>query len=199
MVRPPVASRTRSGKSRQRATLPRPSCRNTNGGNPSVPSTAGSSRYSTAPPISISAVFAVTFVMQVGSRRRGRRRFMLQLAPQGEALDLSRRRLRQGIDDDDLPRPLEGGHALATVGIDVSWINGATTARDEKGDRRLQTGRRKRAHDGGFENVGMLNKYAFDFRRRHPDAADLHHVVVAAKELVVAVVGARVHVTRAQP
>src|SRR4051794_39298990 len=112
MVRPPVAARTRSGKSRHRATLPSPSCRNTNGAKPPAPFTAGSSRYSMAPPISISAVFAVTFVIQVGSRRRGRRRFMLQLAAQGKALNLSRRRLRQSIDDDDLPRSLEGGHAL---------------------------------------------------------------------------------------
>src|SRR4051794_33913835 len=132
MVGPPVASRTRSGKSRQRATLPSPSCRKTNGAKPPAPFTAGSSRYSMAPPISMSAVVAVRFVMQLGSRGRGRRRFSVQLAPQGEPLNLSRRRLRQGIDHDDLPRPLERSHALAAVGVDGSSVDGATAPRDEE-------------------------------------------------------------------
>src|SRR5206468_1167008 len=60
-------------------------------------------------------------------------------------------------------------------------------------------GRSKRAYDCGFENIGMFNKHAFDLGWRYPYAADLHHVVVAAEELVVAVVGTGVHVTRAQP
>ena len=45
----------------------------------------------------------------------------------------------------------------------------------------------------------MLDQHALDLGWRDPDAADLHHVVVAAQELPVAIFGAGVDVAGAEP
>ena len=51
--------------------------------------------------------------------------------------------------------PLEGGHALAAVGVDQRGVDGVAGARDDEGHRRLEALLGASADDGGLEHVGM--------------------------------------------
>ena len=121
-----------------------------------------------------------------------------QVVPQGEALHLAGRGLRQGVDRDDPARRLNA----AMRSRQYTSIAAASIVRPERGTTKATTVSRPsalRRRRPRFEHVVVLHEHVLHFGGRDPDATRLDHVVVAAEERPVAVVGDRVHVAGPQP
>ena len=183
----PAASHSRRGKSRHIATEPRPSCRNTS---------VGASRARRRRPDALHLdAHAPARPRQLDELHRMRHR----RAQCGLAASRSRRRKRWIL-------PVEVFGSSAMNSIWRGYLNGASRVLDEGLEFGLERGRRAVAgleHDEGLgpreafgvghadhrrlQHRGMLHQRGLDLERRHVLAADLEHVVAAARVGVGAV------------
>ena len=126
------------------------------------------------------------------------------LVAQHKALDFSGRGFRQAVDEFDparvfpgtdrafhmhlelfIERPSDIGLVLILEYDEGFWFDQAVFVLDR--------------HDGGLEHFRVGNQCVFDLERRHPNAADLEHVVGAAAVGVNAIRTPQVFVTGAGP
>src|SRR5688572_23218929 len=101
-----------------------------------------------------------------------------------EALELPGRGLGQVVDEHDVVRRLEVREAVAAPGDQVL---GADALGDDHGHRLVDAVLVGHTDDGGLPHGRVLDQPALDLGRRHPDAAGLEHVAVAAQAGEVAV------------
>src|SRR5262245_49393288 len=110
-----------------------------------------------------------------------RRRF------QRGAIELAGAAERQRIEKDDAPRVRVGRPALETEALHVVLGRLAPLALHDERDRHLALRPVRRRHDAGVAQVRVAQEQVLDLLRIHVLAGNVHHVVLAAHEVVVAV------------